>query len=100
MMLILRDPRGDDRYDAISRQRLHEQISAEREQKMQATLDFARSRDSKVPMPLSGAITTSTRAGAEPGRTNGDSTTPRGAVIFLGACASCHHSGGELPGIG
>ena len=64
---------------------------------MQATLDFARSRDSKVPMPLSGAITTSTRAGAEPGRTNDDSTAPSGAVIFLGACARCHHSGGELP---
>jgi mono/diheme cytochrome c family protein len=73
------------------------QNDAQREQETQKALDFARSRDSKVPMPLSGAITTSTRAGAKPGRTSDDSTAPSGAVIFVGACASCHHSGGELP---
>jgi mono/diheme cytochrome c family protein len=73
------------------------QNDAQREQETQKALDFARSRGSKVPMPPSGVITTSTRADAEPGRTNDDSAAPSGAVIFAGACASCHHSGGELP---
>lgn len=64
------------------------QDAAQRQRRTQAALDFARARAVKV-----SAIQA---AGATTGATPSDGGN-NGALIFAGACASCHHSGGALP---
>jgi mono/diheme cytochrome c family protein len=65
------------------------QDRAQREQQTQAALTFARQRAVTVAAAQTGGTTT---GAAPPGDGSHD-----GAVIFAGACASCHHSGGQLP---
>jgi mono/diheme cytochrome c family protein len=72
---------------------------AARERETQGALTFAQERAAKVPMPLRvDAATTGTRNGVEGVvlASNKDQS-PSGAAIFAGACANCHHNGGDLP---
>jgi mono/diheme cytochrome c family protein len=73
---------------------------AAQEHETQAALAFAQERATKVPMPLrgDGQATTGTGAGAERVvLASNKSQPPGGATTFAGACANCHHSGGDLP---
>lgn len=70
---------------------------AQRREQTQSALAFAAARAAKVP-PASAASTT----GARPANDTGSNESAgmghaSGADIFAGACATCHHSGGELP---
>jgi mono/diheme cytochrome c family protein len=64
---------------------------AGREAKAKEAQSFAQSREPNVTDPI--ATTGSSATGESP---NG-APAANGAIIFAGACASCHHSGGELP---
>ena len=66
----------------------------ELDQKMKSARDFAQSRAINMSIPASPA-TTGSNAGNESDAN--ESTSPNGSEIFAGACASCHHGGGELP---
>jgi mono/diheme cytochrome c family protein len=68
--------------------------NAQLEQKAKNARDFAQSRDVNVSRHGSPG-TTGSNAGKE--RVTNESASPSGSDIFAGACASCHHSGGELP---
>ncbi len=67
---------------------------AERQQRTKAALQFAQERNPRILQEAS-AATTGVAAGPEPAQEK--SSGSQGAAIFAGACASCHHSGGELP---
>ena len=64
--------------------------SGEVEQKATDVFEFARSREASIPYSNDSSATTGTGA-ADVGQRHS------GADIFNGACAGCHHSGGELP---
>jgi mono/diheme cytochrome c family protein len=81
-------PDGDVKAIATYVATLGPQDTAQRQRQTQAALEFARERAVKV----SAAQTASTTGAAPSANGNGG-----GAVIFAGACASCHHSGGALP---
>jgi mono/diheme cytochrome c family protein len=71
------------------------QDTAAREQQMQAALKFAQQRAAKVAQGAPNATTGSAgNAESDSRKTNSNSD---GALIFAGACATCHHEGGQLP---
>lgn len=80
-------PENDVKAIAIYVASLSPQDAAQRQRQTQAALDFARARAVKA-----AALQTGGTTGAAP---SGDGHG--GAVIFAGACATCHHSGGGLP---
>lgn len=73
------------------------QTAAQREQRTKAALDFAHERAVKVSALSPGASTTGTLANSETAPASRANAGSNGATIFAGACASCHHSGGQLP---
>lgn len=69
------------------------QDQAARDRQTQAALQFAQERAAKAGAPAPNATTGSAANGdGSPANANSD-----GAVIFAGACATCHHDGGQLP---
>ncbi|HZT24255.1 MAG TPA: cytochrome c [Pseudolabrys sp.] len=67
------------------------QNAAQLQQRTKAALQFAQNRNPTVVRRIS---TTGVAAAPEAQQMHGSAD---GAAIFAGACASCHHSGGELP---
>jgi mono/diheme cytochrome c family protein len=70
------------------------QDKAARERETQAALQFAQQRAAKVPQGAPNATTGS--GGTSDGGENANSNS-NGALIFAGACATCHHDGRQLP---
>jgi mono/diheme cytochrome c family protein len=66
------------------------QDAATRERQAKDALAFAQQREVKVAASPSANATTGSGG-------NSDNTNSRGAAIFAGACATCHHEGGALP---
>lgn len=86
-------PDGDVRAMAIYIASLAQKSdAAQREERTRAALSFAQTREAKV--GVAPAATTGVRTD---GRSDGNGNPPSGAAIFAGACASCHHAGGDLP---
>jgi mono/diheme cytochrome c family protein len=71
------------------------QDKAARERQTQAALQFAQQRAAKVAQGAPNATTGS--AGNNDNASGNASTNSDGALIFAGACATCHHEGGQLP---
>jgi len=67
------------------------QDKAAREQQTRSALQFAQQRAAKVGQGAPNA-TTGSANGNDSANANSD-----GALIFAGACATCHHEGGQLP---
>jgi mono/diheme cytochrome c family protein len=69
------------------------QDKAARERQGQAAVQFAQQREPKVAQSAPNATTGSA------GNSDGNNRNPNsdGALIFAGACATCHHDGGQLP---
>jgi mono/diheme cytochrome c family protein len=67
--------------------------NAARERQTQAALQFAQERAAKVAQTAPNATTGS--AGNNEGEDKNYNSD--GALIFAGACATCHHEGGQLP---
>ena len=61
---------------------------AARQKQAKTGLSFAQERVFKVPAVEGGNATTGT---------GGGQSNSEGAIIFAGACATCHHEGGRLP---
>lgn len=71
------------------------QDNAARDRRTQAARQFAQEREAKVTPAASNATTGSAANNESSGAAaNADSS---GAQIFAGACATCHHEGGQLP---
>jgi mono/diheme cytochrome c family protein len=66
------------------------QDNAARERQAQEALQFAQARESKIAAGEANATT-----GSATSDTNNPNTD--GALIFAGACVTCHHEGGQLP---
>lgn len=66
------------------------QDAAARDRQTQEASEFAQQREMKV---ANGSSTNATTGSAA----SSDNAQSEGAAIFAGACATCHHQGGQLP---
>jgi mono/diheme cytochrome c family protein len=68
--------------------------AAARQQKTQAALAFARDREATLPILRASTAATAPR---QPEPPDAAQLAREGTAIFAGACATCHHGGGEFP---
>lgn len=91
---LARVPESDVRAIATYIASLNDTDAAMRQQKTQAALAFARDQEATLPVLRASTAATAPR---QPDPPDATLLTREGAAIFAGACATCHHGGGEWP---
>jgi mono/diheme cytochrome c family protein len=90
---LARVPEADVRAIAAYTASLNDTDAATQQRQTQTALAFARDREATLPIMRASTATTP----RQPEPPDASAQSKEGAAIFAGACATCHHGGGEWP---